>query len=97
MASFKINGKESLPRLDLLNRTIPKQPEISTTEFEISRGRELYGEYCAFCHGTAVRSGPALPDLRMMSNDSHELFNEIVYNVIWLCTFKLRTNSCNSF
>ena len=24
-----------------------------------------------------------LPDLRMMSNDSHELFNEIVYNGIY--------------
>ena len=83
LLAFKIDGKKTLPRLDLVDRTIPEQPKITSTEFEISRGTELYGEYCAFCHGTAVRSGPALPDLRMMSNDSHELFNEIVYNGIY--------------
>ena len=83
LLAFKIDGKKTLPRLDLVDRTIPEQPKITSTEFEISRGKELYGEYCAFCHGTAVRSGPALPDLRMMSNDSHELFNEIVYNGIY--------------
>ena len=55
---------------------------MQSTEFQISRGTELYGEYCAFCHGTAVRAGPALPDLRMMSNDGHELFKEIVYEGI---------------
>ena len=48
-------------------------------------------ENIAFCHGTAVRAGPALPDLRMMNNDSHELFKEIVYDGI------LSENGMSSF
>ena len=47
LLAFKIDGKKTLPRLDLVDRTIPEQPKITSTEFEISRGTELYGEYCA--------------------------------------------------
>ena len=91
LLAFKLNGELILPRLDLLEKLIPEQPLLQSTEFQISRGTELYGEYCAFCHGTAVRAGPALPDLRMMSNDSHELFKEIVYEGI------LSENGMSSF
>ncbi len=82
LLAFKIGGNQKLPRLDLINKSIPEQPQLVSDEFQIKRGTELYGEYCAFCHGTAVRAGPALPDLRMMSNDTHELFQEIVYQGI---------------
>ena len=91
LLAFKLNGELNLPRLDLLEKIIPEQPLLQSTEFQISRGTELYGEYCAFCHGTAVRAGPALPDLRMMNNDSHELFKEIVYEGI------LSENGMSSF
>ncbi len=58
LLAFKLNGELNLPRLDLLEKIIPEQPLLQSTEFQISRGTELYGEYCAFCHGTAVRAGP---------------------------------------
>ena len=38
LVAFKIDGKKTLPRLDLVDRTIPEQPKITSTEFEISRG-----------------------------------------------------------
>ena len=91
LLAFKIGGNQKLPRLDLINKSIPEQPQLVSTEFQIKRGTELYGEYCAFCHGTAVRAGPALPDLRMMSNDTHGLFHEIVYQGI------LSENGMSSF
>ena len=91
LLAFKIGGNQRLPRLDLINKSIPEQPQLISNEFQIKRGTELYGEYCAFCHGTAVRAGPALPDLRMMSNDTHELFQEIVYQGI------LSENGMSSF
>ncbi len=91
LLAFKIGGNQKLPRLDLINKSIPEQPQLISTEFQIKRGTELYGEYCAFCHGTAVRAGPALPDLRMMSIDTHELFQEIVYQGI------LSDNGMSSF
>ena len=91
LLAFKLNGEAKLPRLDLLNKSIPEQPELTSSEFQINRGLELYGEYCAFCHGTAVRAGPALPDLRMMNNNSHELFKDIVYDGI------LKDNGMSSF
>lgn len=91
LLAFKIGGNQKLPRLDLINKSIPEQPQLVSDEFQIKRGTELYGEFCAFCHGTAVRAGPALPDLRMMSNDTHELFQEIVYQGI------LSENGMSSF
>ena len=91
LLAFKIGGNQKLPHLDLINKSIPEQPQLVSDEFQIKRGTELYGEYCAFCHGTAVRAGPALPDLRMMSNDTHELFQEIVYQGI------LSENGMSSF
>ena len=91
LLAFKLGGNQKLPRLDLINKSIPEQPQLVSTEFQIKRGTELYGEYCAFCHGTAVRAGPALPDLRMMSNDTHGLFHEIVYQGI------LSENGMSSF
>ena len=91
LLAFKLGGNQKLPRLDLINKSIPEQPQLVSTKFQIKRGTELYGEYCAFCHGTAVRAGPALPDLRMMSNDTHGLFHEIVYQGI------LSENGMSSF
>ena len=45
---------------------------------EIRRGSQLYHKYCAACHGTAVESGGAMPDLRYALPRVFDDFEEIV-------------------
>ena len=45
---------------------------------EIARGERTYHTYCTFCHGLIVRSGGAIADLRRMSPESLESFEQIV-------------------
>ncbi len=91
LLAFKLGGTAELPKLELIDRTIPEQPILISTDYDIQRGTELYGQYCAMCHGSAVRAGSNIPDLRMMSEESHKLFKEIVYNGM------LKENGMSSF
>ena len=38
----------------------------------------MYHDVCGFCHGFGAHSGGGPPDLRMLSSESHELFQAIV-------------------
>lgn len=91
LLAFKLGGKAKLPKLELIDRTIPEQPTLVSSDYDIQRGTELYGQYCSVCHGSAVRAGSHIPDLRLMSQESHELFKEIVYDGI------LKENGMSSF
>jgi len=78
MLVFKLDGKVELPVPDVLDRTIPEQPEIVANVEDVQRGKELYNEICAVCHGVFVASSATIPDLRMMNTAKHSIFNEIV-------------------
>ena len=45
---------------------------------EIKRGETLYGRNCAFCHGISAKSNYIVPDLRYMSEQTHNEFTAIV-------------------
>ena len=40
-------------------------------------GEKLYSIYCGACHGAGVR-GKSIVDLRYLTKEKHEMFNEIV-------------------
>jgi quinohemoprotein ethanol dehydrogenase len=42
-----------------------------------------YNENCAVCHGFLARSGGSIPDLRRMSSETIELFDQIVLEGLW--------------
>ena len=78
MLAFKIKGGLSIEEPEHWAREIPEPPVVQASAAQIAHGGELYGEVCGFCHGIGVYGGPAVPDLRKMSDQTHRMFNEIV-------------------
>jgi quinohemoprotein ethanol dehydrogenase len=74
---FSLGGKETIPVPTVRDRSIPTQVVNASVE-DIAAGEIVYNEVCAVCHGLAVRSGGSIPDLRRMSEGSHQIFNQIV-------------------
>ncbi len=74
---FSLGGKETIPVPTVRDRSIPPQVVNASVE-DIAAGEIVYNEVCAVCHGLAVRSGGSIPDLRRMSEGSHQIFNQIV-------------------
>ena len=60
------------------DRSIPVQADLVASSDQIAAGERHYNNYCAVCHGLAVRSGGSIPDLRRMSEGTHTAFNQIV-------------------
>ena len=78
MLAFKLNGGLSIDEPEHWARAIPEPPVVEASVTQIQHGSELYGEVCAVCHGIGAYGGPAIPDLRKMSDQTHRMFNEIV-------------------
>jgi mono/diheme cytochrome c family protein len=74
---FSLGGTESIPIPSVRDRSIPAQVVTASVK-DIAAGEIVYNEVCAVCHGLAVRSGGSIPDLRRMSEGTHEIFNQIV-------------------
>lgn len=61
---FKLGGKEALPPPPPLRELVLDPPAFTGTEVQVARGKALYGQYCAACHGDAAIAGQLNPDLR---------------------------------
>jgi quinohemoprotein ethanol dehydrogenase len=75
---FKLGADTELPVPPERDLTIPEQPPMTASADDLDRGDVLYHDICTFCHGQAVRSGGGIPDLRRMSQESHDTFLAIV-------------------
>ena len=74
---FKLNGKEQLPPLPVVQKRLDPPPATASAE-EVEKGMVLYHRTCFACHGDTAVSGGVIPDLRYTSRATHELWNEIV-------------------
>ena len=79
LLTFKLNGKSKIEVLEEKDLSIPEQPIINASLEDIKAGQDIYANYCAICHGSGVH-GKTISDLRYMSEETHEYFNEIVLN-----------------
>ena len=79
LLTFKLNGKSKIKALEEKDLSIPEQPIINASLEDIKAGQDIYANYCAICHGSGVH-GKTISDLRYMSKETHEYFNEIVLN-----------------
>lgn len=75
--AFKLDGgpmpqREPLPALE----PIPEPPPLTVSDDVVKQGAELFRAYCSHCHANAPRGYP--PDLRRMSAERHQLFEDIV-------------------
>lgn len=74
---FKLGGTAQLP--PLAPASAFPEPPLTTASAEVIReGERLYNANCFSCHGPQVRGG--LKDLRMMSEETHDSFLDIVLN-----------------
>ncbi len=75
---FKLGGNLALEEPRILDRSIPKQPVMVASAAQLLRGEQQYNLVCGGCHGGNARSAGVLPDLRMMGDGKHKIFQEIV-------------------
>ncbi|MDJ0907327.1 MAG: PQQ-dependent dehydrogenase, methanol/ethanol family [Woeseiaceae bacterium] len=77
--AFKRGGTAALPELPPAEpRPVPQPPERTASAETIERGKLLYYQRCAACHGVDVASGGITPDLRYTSAEIHDAWDAIV-------------------
>jgi len=76
--AFKLGDDNELPPMPDLPAPVPP-PEEFGSDSQLQTGASLYTKICAICHGVAVISGGALPDLRHSAmTGSAEAFQSVV-------------------
>ncbi len=77
--AFKLNGSEvPLPPKRVLP-DISEPPARSLSDESVTKGGNLYGEFCAVCHGGIGGERISLyPSLIRMASNTHEQFNQIL-------------------
>ncbi|HKV06241.1 MAG TPA: PQQ-dependent dehydrogenase, methanol/ethanol family [Candidatus Acidoferrales bacterium] len=75
--AFKLDGGPT-PKPHLLPpiQPIPQPPPLTASAETVKRGGALFTANCASCHANQPRTGT--PDLRRMSPESHDAFQQIV-------------------
>jgi PQQ-dependent dehydrogenase (methanol/ethanol family) len=82
--AFKLGGEAELPPKPALQAGATP-PDPFGSEAQVAAGGALYTRYCSVCHGVAVISGGALPDLRRTAmTTSAEAFASVVLDGVYL-------------
>lgn len=76
--AFKLGGEESLPPVVDVAKVLPELPPLEGDDSVVAHGKLMYHRYCGVCHGSGVRSGGVIPDLRFMVPGKHIVFEDIV-------------------
>jgi len=79
---FRLGGTVQLPPLPENAFSPPEPPRLRASEEVVLRGRQLFQQTCAVCHGQNAIGGVA--NLRHMDAETHGLFNRIVLEGIYL-------------
>ena len=61
---FKLGASGKLPAAPPMNQMVLDPPPFTGTAAMAAKGGQLFGRYCAVCHGDAAVSGGLNPDLR---------------------------------
>jgi mono/diheme cytochrome c family protein len=80
MLAFKLGASATLPPVPA--RQIPTPPPLTASAETVARGEFVYGQHCFICHGLGAVSGGSIPDLRMMTPETHAQFEAIVLDGI---------------
>ncbi len=75
---WKLGATGQMPSNAPQNRVIPPPPVLETSAEEIALGKSAYSQNCLWCHGFSAASSFLVPDLRMMSAERHQAFEDIV-------------------
>lgn len=76
--TFRLGGTARVPPVERPETPIPAPPRIAASTAALAAGADLYGRFCAMCHGAGAIAG-ALPDLRRSAAlQSAEAWRELV-------------------
>jgi quinohemoprotein ethanol dehydrogenase len=76
---FTLGGTATVPPYEHIVRSVPMPTfKLAASKAEIEEGRKLFANTCARCHGGEAISGGSVPDLRYATQDTHEMFEDIV-------------------
>jgi alcohol dehydrogenase (cytochrome c)/quinohemoprotein ethanol dehydrogenase len=67
-------------RLRPVQQLVLNPPPATADAATVSAGDQLFGRYCAACHGENAVGGGVVPDLRASSFFGNDFFYEIVLN-----------------
>ena len=79
--TFKLGATGTLP-VNPEKRINEAPAPAAVTAEELARGRTLYHEFCAGCHGTDAVSNGAVPDLRHLPMVYYDNFDKVVLDGI---------------
>lgn len=79
---FKLGGGE-LPVIAERDESIPEPPVLEVSDEVMVNGAKQFTKYCMVCHGAYAVGSGVVPDLRRMTPETHEVFNEIVLNGLY--------------
>jgi quinohemoprotein ethanol dehydrogenase len=75
---YALGGTLVLEQPQIVDRSIPVQPDLTASAAELKIGEQNYSLLCVGCHGGGAVSSGVLPDLRLLSPDRHAIFDQIV-------------------
>ncbi|MFT3727752.1 MAG: PQQ-dependent dehydrogenase, methanol/ethanol family [Terricaulis sp.] len=61
---YRLGGTATLPARNFTRIATPAPPHINVSAAVLANGTQLFGRFCAACHGPGAISGGATPDLR---------------------------------
>ena len=80
---FKLGGEVDIPVPVAPVVDIPAPPPLTATEDQVGRGGRLFFQHCVWCHGMGA-VGTVAADLRLMTAETHELYQAIVRGGLYL-------------
>ena len=75
---YKLDGTAQHPLEDTTLSMQEAPPSRRGSDESVQHGSDLYAEFCVRCHGPTFGAGGVVQDLRYISADTHEIFEEIV-------------------
>jgi PQQ-dependent dehydrogenase (methanol/ethanol family) len=81
--AFKLGGATPMPNNTARAKLLPQPPALEASAEEVAQGKQLYNRHCLGCHGSSAKSSLVVPDLRFLSPERHEAFEEIVLRGIF--------------
>ena len=83
LLAFKLGASGEIPPPVAPEVDVPEPPPLTASASEISQGWRLYSRHCVWCHGLGP-VGTVNADLRMMTAETHDLFQAIVRGGLYL-------------
>ncbi|HMV48988.1 MAG TPA: c-type cytochrome, partial [Blastocatellia bacterium] len=79
LLTFALNGKGQLETFAAKAPKLPEALELTASAETVSRGGDLFAQYCAVCHGiAALGGGGVLPDLKYSAPATFNSYQKIL-------------------